>query len=143
MQTQTFPSTPNVVPLLTRVLPLAANADSLLEQARTAKSAKNKSAYKTACEDWLRAERGIEVGDVVKLQFVGEAREVLVERFELHWPTGQDISRPTLVFEGPTVRLKPKRVAQTSNWFGVDGKLTRQVGPSPFLKDGLANVEAA
>jgi hypothetical protein len=63
--------------------------DRLLEKARTAKRAKDKAAYRSACEAWLLEARGIHVGDTVKLHYSGELREVHLETFELHWPAGR------------------------------------------------------
>jgi hypothetical protein len=60
------------------------STDLLLEEARAAKRAKDKPTYKAACEAWLAHDRGIHVGDTVKLHYGNEEREVVVETFELH-----------------------------------------------------------
>ena len=86
------------------------------------------------------AERGLAVGDVVKIQYKAETREILLECFELHWPTGQDTEIPTLVFEGPTVQLKPRRVARVSNWCALSSSATKQPGPSAFMTSQLGDL---
>lgn len=123
--------------------PAPGSSDILLDQARTAKREKRPADYKTACEAWLLSDRSICVGDTVKLHYSGEAREVLIEAFELHWPTGYDLDLPTLVFEGPTVQRKPRRVERASNWCSRSTLVRKADRRSAYLSSGLGDLSAA
>ena len=114
-----------------------ASADAFLEIARLAKQAKDPLGYKTACEAWLLEDRGIRVGDIVMLNYSGEAREVLLETFELHWPNGQVTELPTLVFEGPTVQKRPRRMERASNWCSRKTVVSKSSAPSAYLRSKL------
>jgi hypothetical protein len=116
------------------------STDPLLEEARRAKRAKDKVTYKAACEAWLARDRGIHVGDTVKLHYSNEEREIVVEKFELHWPTGQDIETPTLVFEGPTLHKCPRRVERSSNWCSRTTSVSKKSAPSAYLLGKLRNL---
>ena len=118
------------------------STDLLLEEARTAKRAKEKTTYKAACEAWLASERGIHVGDTVKLHYSNEEREVVVETFELHWPTGQAIDIPTLVFEGPTLHKGPRRVERSSNWCSRATSVSKVPAPSAYLRRKIRSLAA-
>ena len=111
-----------------------ASTDHFLDEARKAKQAKDAVTYKLACEAWLARERGILLGDTVKLRYGNEEREVVVECFELHWPTGQDLEIPTLVFEGPTLHKGPRRVERSSNWCSRATPVSKKSAPSPYLR---------
>jgi hypothetical protein len=113
------------------------DADALLEIARHAKQEKDPAAYRSACEAWLLKDRGIHVGDTVKLHYNGESREVLLETFELHWPTGQATELPTLVFEGPTVQRRPRRLERASNWCPRKAVVSKSPSPSAFMRSAL------
>jgi hypothetical protein len=115
-------------------------SDHFLEQARSAKREKRRRDYQAACEAWLLAEHGVLVGDSVKVQYTDEAREVLIETFELHWPIGRDLAQPTLVFEGPTVMKGPRRVEQASNWCTRATIVTKRERPSAWLRSGLGKL---
>lgn len=114
-----------------------AGTDAILEIARLAKQAKDPVAYRAACEAWLVKDRGIHVGETVKLHYHGEAREVLLETFELHWPTGQVTELPTLVFEGPTVQKRPRRLERASNWCSRKTLISKSLAPSAYLRSTL------
>lgn len=109
-------------------------SEELLLQARCAKQEKRRRDYLVACEAWLCATRGIRLGDSVKVRYVDEDREVLVETFELHWPIGRDTTQPTLVFEGPTVMTRPRRVEQASNWCTHTTAVIKRERPSARLR---------
>jgi hypothetical protein len=114
-----------------------AGSDAFLEVARHAKQAKDPLAYRTACEAWLLKDCGIHVGDTVKPHYSGESREVLLETFELHWPTGQVTEMPTLVFEGPTVQKRPRRLERASNWCSRKTLVSKSSPPSAYLRSTL------
>jgi hypothetical protein len=112
-----------------------------LESAMAAAKANDAAAYKAACSSWLFMERGLKVGDVLLLHAgKPDERELLLERFELHWPRGQTVFTPSLVFLGPTVRLRPRRVVRDIHWCGRDDPTVKQDCPSGFLSQQLRTL---
>lgn len=94
--------------------------------------------FRAACETWLFRERGLKIGDFLLLNArKADERELLLERFELHWSTSASLHDPNLVFIGPTVRDRPRRVTQDVFWGGVSDTSRKLSRPSDVLSDYL------